>query len=463
MSEYLIYLFLLLQVLYLMFLVMTNMTTTVFILISLKQIMGYFFSAKNVIVSRIINSNNYRPISLLVPAFNEEKTITASVHSFLKLHFPEYEIIVINDGSTDGTLTRLKEEFALEPSNVPVRLNVPHEAIRQTYTSPDYPNLIVVDKGNGGKADALNCGINVSRYPLFCSVDADSLLEFDAILRSIVLFSLDRRLVAIGGRVNVMNGCDVVEKHVLRRAVPNTQIEAFQVLEYTRGFLAGRIAWERFGALLIISGAFGVFRKDMVLSIGGYRHTVGEDFDLLVRMHRHCYDHGIDHTVRFLPDTMCWTQVPTDYKSLLRQRNRWHRGLIETLYYNRDMVFNPKYGKVGMLAMPYYLLIEGVAPLVTFLGLVSIITLYVFGLLNKEALVVFFLLEFTWGTVLNIGALSLDMFVKRRFTKLKDIYRLLVLSFLEPFFYRPILKVEGFLATFNFFNRSWGQIKRKSI
>ncbi|WP_345986975.1 glycosyltransferase [Sulfurimonas sp. HSL1-2] len=463
MSEYLIYLFLLLQVLYLMFLVFTNMTTTVFILISLKQVMAYFFSAKNVIVSRIINSNNYRPMSILVPAFNEEQTIIASVHSFLKLHFPEYEIIVINDGSTDSTLSRLKEEFGLEPSNVPVRLYVSHQPIRQTYTSPDYPNLIVVDKANGGKADALNCGINVSRFPLFCSVDADSLLEFDAILRSIVLFSLDRRLVAIGGRVNVMNGCDVVEKHVLRRGLPETQIESFQVLEYTRGFLAGRIAWERFGALLIISGAFGVFRKDMVLSIGGYRHTVGEDFDLLVRIHRHCYDNNIDHTVRFLPDTMCWTQVPTDYKSLLRQRNRWHRGLIETLYHNKKMIFNPKYGRVGMLALPYYLMVEGIAPMVTFMGLVSIITLYIFGLLNREALIVFFLLEFAWGTVLNIGALSLDMFVKRRLTKLKDIYRLLMLSFLEPFLYRPMLKVEGFLAMFNVFNRSWGHIKRKSI
>jgi len=462
-NEFVIYVFLLLQLLYLGFLILTNVTTTVFITTSLRQIMTYFFSAKELIVNRVINSNNYRPISILVPAFNEEQTITASVHSFLRLHFPEYEVVVINDGSTDGTLARLIAEFSLVPNAVPVRLNIEHRQIRGTYTSSHYPNLIVVDKENGGKADALNCGINISRFPLFCCVDADSLLEYDAILKSIIRFSLDRRVVAVGGKIGVINGCEVVNKKVKQRRVPRTQIEAFQVIEYTRGFLAGRTAWARFGALLIISGAFGVFRKDIVAAVGGYRHTIGEDFDLLVRIHRHCYDNDIEHTVHFLPDTMCWTQAPNDYRSLLRQRNRWQRGLLETLFHNRAMIFNPRYRKVGLLALPYFLFVEGLAPVITFLGIVSIILFYLFDLLNKDAIVLFFLLEFTWGSVLNIGGLLLEVFVKHRFTSLRDNYKLLMLSFLEPFLYRPMLKAEGFLATFNFFNTSWGQIKRKSI
>ena len=462
-NEYVILFFLLLQLFYLFFLVLTNVTTTIFILMSLQNIVNYFFSSVDHFVHKIINSNNYRPVSILVPAYNEEKTIVASVHSFLRLHFPEYEVIVINDGSTDKTLSLLVEEFDLFANDKPIKMQIRHEEIRGVYLSTRYPNLIVVDKDNGGKSDALNCGINISRYPLFCSVDADTILEYDAIVKSIITFSEDRRVVAVGGKIGIMNGCEMQNNKVINKRVPKTQIEAFQVIEYTRGFLAGRTAWDKMGALLIISGAFGIFHKDIVLKINGYRHTIGEDFDLLIRMHRYCYDHDLGHVVRFIPDTMCWTQAPDDYTSLLKQRNRWHRGLLETLYYNKDMIFNPRYKKVGLLALPYFLFIEALSPLITVLGLISIVVFYLFGLLNEDAIIVFFLLEFMWGALLNIASLSLEFFVKHRFKSLKDIYLLLFLSFLEPFVYRPLLKGESFLATFNFLNTSWGEIKRKSI
>ena len=462
-SESIINFFLLLQFLYLFFLLLTNLSTTFFIVISLRRVIDYFFSSMDVLAHKIINSNNYRPVSILVPAYNEEKTIITSVHSFLRLHFPEYEVIVINDGSTDTTMELLIEEFELFINVRPIKMQIPHQEIRGVYLSTKYPNLIVVDKENGGKSDALNCGINISRYPLFCSVDADTMLEYDAIIKSIITFSEDRRVIAVGGKIGILNGCEIKGSKVTAKRVPKTQIEAFQVIEYTRGFLAGRTAWDQMGALLIISGAFGIFRKDIVLKINGYRHTIGEDFDLLIRMHRYSYDNKIDHEVRFIPDTMCWTQAPNDYGSLLKQRNRWHRGLLETLYYNRGMLFNPHYKKVGLLALPYFLVVEALSPVITILGIISIIVFFLFGLLNQDAIVIFFLLEFVWGALLNIGSLSLEFFVKHRFRSLREIYMLLLLSFLEPIIYRPLLKVESFLATFNFLNTSWGEIKRKSI
>ena len=462
-SEYIILFFLVLQLLYFLFLIVTNLTTTLFIVMSLRKIIDYFFSSVEIFSHKILNSNNYRPVSILVPAYNEEKTIIASVYSFLRLHFPEYEVIVINDGSTDTTMDLLIAEFELYINERPIKMQIEHEQIHAVYLSARYPALTVVDKANGGKSDALNCGINISRYPLFCSVDADTMLESDAIIKSIITFSEDRQVIAVGGKIGIMNGCTIENNKVVQKRIPKTYIEAYQVIEYARGFLAGRTAWDQMGALLIISGAFGIFRKDIVLKIDGYRHTIGEDFDLLIRMHRYSYDHKVAHTVRFIPETMCWTQAPNDYASLLKQRNRWHRGLLETLYHNKGMMFNPKYKKVGMLAMPYFLFIEALSPMITVLGLISIVIFYLFGLLNQDAIWIFFLLEFVWGALLNISSLSLEFFVKHRFVSLKDIYILLFYSFLEPFFYRPLLKVESFVATFNFFNTSWGEIKRKSI
>ena len=236
--EYIIYFFLFIQLLYLFFLLLTNLSTTLFIVLSLRRVMDYFFSSVDVLAHKIINSNNYRPVSILVPAYNEEKTIITSVHSFLRLHFPEYEVIVINDGSTDTTMELLIKEFDLFINAKPIKMQIPHQEIRGIYLSARHPNLIVVDKENGGKADALNCGINISRYPLFCSVDADTMLEHDAIIKSIITFSEDRRVIAVGGKVGIMNGCEIKNSKVVAKHVPKTQIEAFQVIEYTRGFLA---------------------------------------------------------------------------------------------------------------------------------------------------------------------------------------------------------------------------------
>lgn len=452
-----------LQTLYLIYLIGTNISMTFFILLSLKRLVEYFNSDSDIFAGKIINSHNYQPVSILVPAYNEEQTIVSSVTALLRLHFPEYEVIVLNDGSNDATLQKLTDAFELIPKDLQIQMSIKHQPIKKIYGSKIYDNLIVVDKENGGKADGLNCGLNISKHPLFCCVDADSILEYDSILKSILLFSDDKNAIAVGGYVNILNNSVVEESKVVARKVPKTQIEAFQVIEYSRGFLAGRTAWEAMDSLLIISGAFGIFKKNIAKKIGGYRHTIGEDFDLVVRMIKYCFDNNIKHSVRFVPDTVCWTQAPSDYTSLLKQRNRWHRGLMETLYHNRKMIYNPKYKKIGLLAIPYFIFIEAFSPAITFLGILSILIFYVYGIINKDAIIVFFLLEFAWGIIINIGSISLEFFTKHRIKNIFDIYKLLALSFLEPFYYRPLIKAENLLASFNFLNTTWGKIKRKSI
>ncbi len=436
---------------------------TFFVIKALKRLIEYFGSASDVFANKLINSDAYKPVSILVPAYNEEATIIASITALLRLHFPEYEVIVLNDGSKDSTLQKLIDAFDLVPQSMQIDNLIKHQPIKTIYRSKTYDNLIVVDKENGGKADGLNCGINISKYPLFCCVDADSILEQDAIAKSVLLFSEETNAIAVGGKVGILNGSVIRESKVVQRKVPKTQIEIFQIIEYSRGFLAGRTAWEQMNALLIVSGAFGIFRKDIVENIGGYRHTIGEDFDLVVRMIKYCFDHDILYSIRFVPDTVCWTQAPSDYGSLLKQRNRWQRGLMETLYHNRSMIFNRKYQQIGLLAIPYFIFVEALSPFITLLGVSSIILFYLYGLINKDAIIVFFLLEFAWGIVINIGSLTLDLFTVHRFKNILDIYKLLAMSFVEPFYYRPLIKVENLLASFNFLNTSWGKIERKSI
>lgn len=450
------------QWVYLLYLIFTNVTSMVFIFIALKVVIKEYFNQKLHISEMIHSSNAYESISILAPAFNEEKTIVSSVYSLLELQFPSYEIIVINDGSNDKTLKKLQENFNLFKVKMDFTLKLDHMSIVNVYKSSLYPNLIIIDKINGGKADALNCGINISQYPLFCCMDADSLLEPKAITRAISSFLEERDTIAVGGTIGILNGYIKDSKKQKDREAPTKLIEKFQSLEYLRGFLAGRVGWINSNGLLIVSGAFGIFKKEVVLKVNGYRETIGEDFDLIVRMRKYCYNEDISHKILFVPETMCWTQAPSDYTSLLKQRNRWHRGLIETLYYNKSMLFNPNYGVVGMVSLPYFLLIEALGPFITFMGIMAIIILYLYNLINPWTIILFFLLEFSWGTLLNVSSLLLNIFTPHVYSK-SALLKLIGISFLEPFFYKPLLKIELLIASFNFSNKKWGTIQRSTI
>ncbi len=463
MLDTLLFCVLMTQIIIFIYFLVLNSTYTLFTFIALRDILKRKSQGSHFRLNQTLTTSFYRPISMIVPAFNEEETIVSSIRSQLALHYPEFEIIIVNDGSQDQTIERLIGAFEFVEVDKPVKLEVPHKPIDTIYLSLLYPNLILINKENGGKFDAINCGINVSSYPLFCVVDADSLLEYDSLVRAGSLFSQDKEVIAVGGTVRPLNGCEVINGQVVRIAAPKTAIELFQSVEYTRGFLAGRSAWNLFEALLIISGAFGIFRKDIVTKIGGYRHSVGEDMDLIVRMHRYCIDHNISYKILSIPDPICWTQVPHDWASLLKQRNRWHRGLIDTLWHNKVMLFNPKYKNIGMLAMSYFLFVEALGPTIELFGYLGIIFFYLIGLVDRDIALLIFLFAFLWGSYITLSSIILDNLLYRRYAKLRDLLKIALFGFIESFGYRQIITVERFIATFQFWRKGWGKIKRKEI
>jgi cellulose synthase/poly-beta-1,6-N-acetylglucosamine synthase-like glycosyltransferase len=424
----------------------------------------------------LLNDPSYRPISILVPAFNERDTLPATVRSLLSLRYPEYEVIVINDGSTDDTLGVVRTAFAMQPTPAAIRRSLETNAVRGLYRSLDHPNLILVDKDNGGKSDALNAGINVASFPIFCCMDADSILEPDALLRVARVFSEDERIVAAGGIVRTLNGSQVKDGRVTHIRAPNRLLTLVQAVEYARGFLTGRAPLARLNSLMIISGTFGLFRKDAVVEAGGYhRGTVCEDMEIVVRLHRRARERKREDEkkvpeqragrVVFIPDPVCWTQVPSDWRSLLRQRDRWQRGLLESLWIHRRMFCNPFYGRVGLIGMPFYVLFEALGPVIELAGYVMVVALLLMGRLELMMALLFFLLAVSSGIVLSVMALILDDLLFRRYERERDVLKMILAAFLEFFGYRQVLAVQRTIAFFNLvFRRGhWGKARRSRI
>ncbi|MFQ5996632.1 MAG: glycosyltransferase [Dehalococcoidales bacterium] len=416
---------------------------------------------------RIIQSPLTVPVSILAPAYNEELTIVESVKSLLMLEYPEFEVIVINDGSEDKTLAKLKAAFNLQPVPADIEEKVPCQPIVGVYRSPDNPSLVVVDKVNGGKADAQNAGINVSQYPLICVIDADSLIEGNALLRVTKPF-LERpgKTVAVGGIVRVANGCTIEAGRVVRAGLSRAWLPLIQTVEYLRAFLFGRSGWSALHSLLIISGAFGVFRKDVVIAVGGFlKGSLGEDIELVVRMHRYLREQGREYEMHFLPDPVCWTEVPESLKILGRQRNRWQRGLIDALNIHRRMMLNPKYGAIGMVAFPYFALFEMLAPIVELSGYIIIPLSYALGIVNFLFFALFLTVAILIGVILSTGSVVLEELSFRRYPKTSDILKLITTGFLENFGYRQMTvwwRVKGFWDYFTG-KTAWGMMERKGF
>lgn len=327
---------------------------------------------KSLDLDDLIRGSGSPPITLVAPAYNEEPTCVESVRSLLTLDYPEYEILVVNDGSTDGTLERLVEAFNLKPAARLPTAALGSRPIRQIYRSRRHPNLWVLDKENGGKADALNAGINYCRTPLFCAMDADSLLERQALIRIVRPFLEDATTVAAGAILRIANGCVVKRGQVLDVRLPRNLWAQFQVLEYLRAFLSGRMGWDALDATLVISGAFGIFKRSVVVDAGGYAtDTVGEDMELVVRLHRHCSERNIPYRIHFVPDPVAWTECPESLAILSRQRDRWQRGLFQSLTRHRVMLLDSTYGKAGLLAFPYFFFLEMLGPVIEAMGYLS--------------------------------------------------------------------------------------------
>jgi cellulose synthase/poly-beta-1,6-N-acetylglucosamine synthase-like glycosyltransferase len=407
------------------------------------------------------------PIALLAPAYNEAMTIAQSVQSLLSLQYPSFEVIVINDGSNDSTLQVLIDAFGLKPIQRHHDRPIDHRPIRGLYGGEHQPRLIVVDKENGGKADALNAGINVSRAPIFCSMDADSLLEPDALLRAVRPFVEDpERTVAVGGTVRIANGCRIEHGRVLEVRPPRNLLALLQTVEYLRAFLMARLAWSRINALTIISGAFGLFRRNRVIEVGGYTHgTVGEDMELVVKLHRLMRDKQLPYRVAFVPEPVCWTEAPEDLRVLGRQRARWHRGSLETFERHWDMMFKARYGRVGVIGFGYIFLVDVLGPIVELLGYVLIPLFWAMGLLSVEYLLAFAAVTFTFGIFISVGSLALEETSLRRFPRATDLVLLTGVAVLENFGYRQLNNVWRLRGVWQFLRRSqsWGAMTRKGF
>jgi cellulose synthase/poly-beta-1,6-N-acetylglucosamine synthase-like glycosyltransferase len=454
------------EMLVLAYFVALNTTYTVFTVMAFFDLLGYRRRLWRGVLRNILSESSYRPISLLVPAFNERETITATIRSLLTLRYPEFEVVVVNDGSNDETMDVLRRAFSLYPVPTATRMSLKTKPVHGTYRSLEHPNLVVIDKDNGGKSDSLNAGINASSYPLFCCMDADSLLESDALLRVARAFAEDERVLAAGGIIRTLNGSLVEDGQIVHIRTPNAPIVLCQALEYIRGFLAGRTPLAKLNALLIISGAFGVFRKDAVIEAGGYNTgTVCEDMEIVVRLHRWAHEHDRPARVLFVPDPVCWTQVPEDTRSLLRQRDRWQRGLLESLWMHKTMFMNPRYGAVGLIGFPFYVLFEAFGPVIEFFGYVMMLVLALTGLLEPPIAILFLILSMMFGIVLSVMALLLDDLLFKRYERGRDLVKMIGAAFLEYFGYRQLLALQRTASFFNVILKRghWGKAKRHRI
>ncbi|QKS72985.1 glycosyltransferase family 2 protein [Paenalkalicoccus suaedae] len=408
-----------------------------------------------------------KPVSILVPAHNEEKGIIESIHSLLNLEYPQYEIIIINDGSTDETLQTVITHFDMQPRNRVIPKALQSETIHAVYESAIHPNVLVIDKDKGGKADALNAGINVSSYPYFCSIDGDSILDRTSLLRVMQpIITSNGDVIAAGGSVRIANGSDIQLGSVLKVGLSSIPLVMMQVIEYFRAFLMGRVALSEFNLVLIISGAFSVFSKSWVVRAGGYATgVVGEDMELVVRLHRFMRDNDVKKRIEFVPDPVCWTEAPETFGALRKQRRRWHQGLMESLWRHKKMTFNPKYGGVGTVSMPFFWVVEGLGPVVEFAGYMFIIWALLTGSVYIEFAVVLALLFVLYGSVFSMMSVLFISWNLDTYPKVSDVLKLTFLSLTEVFWYRPlsvIWRLEGMIR-FIFKRSDWGHLDRKGL
>lgn len=414
----------------------------------------------------VYSTNLYKPISIIAPAYNEEESIINSVNSLLNLKYTNYEVVVVNDGSTDQTLQRLIEYYQLKSHKRYRPKYIDHKPIKDIYTSDRYPKLVVIDKENGGKADALNAGINIAQKDLFCAVDADSILEPDALTKMLCVFMEDDTTIAVGGVVRVANGCTFKNRLVDKVGIPDMFLGRVQSVGYLRAFLFGRIGLDYLNSLLIISGAFGLFDRKTVIKVGGYLHnTVGEDMELVMRLHEHYLSQKIPYRIRFISEPVCWTEVPEDRASLARQRNRWHRGLTDSLYRYKRMLFNPKYGPIGLFAMPYFVFVEMFSPVIEFAGYVMVGITWWMGVIDGYFALLFLAVALIWGMVLSVSAVFLEELTSRRYERPRDTLILAAYALLENLGYRQLHAWWRLKGLIDFFKgkKEWGVMNRKGI
>ncbi len=406
------------------------------------------------------------PVTIIVPAYNEAATIASSVSALMQLEYPEYEIIVINDGSTDNTLDVLIDKFSLHPFPEVYHIKIETKPVTTIYRSTKFSNIRVIDKTNGGKADSINTGINASYYPLFCCIDADSVLERNSLKKVVRPFVEDPETVASGGVVRILNGCSVKDGFISKVGLSKNILALFQVVEYLRAFMFGRLGWTPMNALLIISGAFSVFRKETVISVGGYKtDCIGEDMEIVVRLHRILIEQGRPYKIHFVPDPVCWTEAPESLSVLKNQRVRWQIGLAESLMANKSLLFNRKGGAVSWLAFPFFLLFECFGPILEVFGFLIIAYSFYSGLIPNEFFLIFMMLAVGLGMLISVISLSLEEVSFRSSNNAAELFLLFIIAIVENLGYRQLnalWRVTGIIKWLTKADNKWGDMTREA-
>jgi len=452
------------QWLFLGYFVLLNLTYLALNFVALFGLRRYMGGAS---AAERVYSHLQMPVSLIVPAYNEAATIASSIRALLQLHYQHFEVIVVNDGSKDETLAVIEREFQLQPFPEAYRVQITTQPVRGIYRSVTHPNLRVIDKENGGgKADAINAGINAARHPVFYAGDADSVLDPHSLEHVVRPFLEDPHTVACGGTVRIVNGCTVRGGFLERVGLPRNPLALMQVIEYLRAFLAGRLGWSAVNGMLIVSGAFGVFHRETVVEAGGFRaDVIGEDMELIVRLHRRLSARRVRYRVTFVPDPVCWTDAPEDLGTLARQRKRWHRGLAESLWHNRGLCFARHSGVAGWIAFPFFVIFEFLSPVVEVGGYVVMGLAFAMGQLSGDSLLAFISAAFALGVMLSTSALLLEELSFRTYPKARHLLVLFVVAVLENFGYRQINAIWRLQALFGWLTGQqiqWGVMKRKA-
>ncbi len=441
-----------------------------FAIISVYETLRYRRVRKFTDEYMLIDSMHAPSISIIVPAYNEGKTIIESLRSILAIKYTQMEIIVVNDGSKDDTLDRLLEFYQLEPRNIFYEQLVITKPIKRLYRTrkAGCQHLIIVDKENGGKADALNAGINVSSNQYMICTDADCILKEETLLKMIRPFMEQsaKKIIAVGGEVCIINSCVVYNGQIKEIKVADEYLPRMQTIEYLRAFLLGRMAWSKMNGLILVSGALGAFDKDIVIKCGGYSHNIiGEDMELIVKMRRYMEENKEDYLICHVPESLCWTEVPETYQALSTQRNRWLRGSYETLKSHQSLFLNYRYRILGLFSFPYWLLFELYAPLVEFIGFIVFSILISLGYVDIGEFVILLLLVVCFAYFYSTLAIYLEIIAFNKYSSGIDILRLVLSEISEPFYYHPLIvlsEISGFIDLIRKKNY-WGEMIRKGF
>ena len=427
----------------------------------LLYVLSFFNISKYLLWQKVDRADQYiysdftPPVSVVVPAYNEENTVVTTVRSLLMLQYPKFELVVVNDGSEDRTLENLIDNLELRKLSRPVHTKINTADIRGIYYCSEDDRIIVVDKVNGGKADAINAGINASKYPLFCTIDADTILERSALKKVVKPFLEEpERTIASGGVVRIANGCDIKLGFLEKVRLSSKSLPRFQVVEYFRAFLFGRMGFSTLNSLLIIAGAFALFRKSAVVEVGGFnRNSFAEDMEVVAQLHELSRRKKQKYRIVFVPDPICWTDGPESLSALSRQRRRWHRGLMQVLFGHLKMFLNPRYGRIGLFAMPYYFFFEGLGPIVELAGYILVPMGLFLGLISLETFLLFVASAFIFGTILSVGAVLLEELTYRRYESWREVGILILYAFVENFSFRIATTFFRVMGTFDYLKK----------